>query len=103
MLHTKIDNTSALAWINRLYARADEADGCESNRLEWLERYAGYQQRNRIVVKAAYITSADNVLADALSRPLTHAHVFDEYVTQRARGGHGVRRIRITAGWTPAG
>jgi hypothetical protein len=104
VIPTLADNTATVAWVNKLFARmasATTTPPAQALRSAWLGGYAVHQHCHGVYVTATYIRSADNVLPDALSRPLTHQHVFDAYVAQLLAAGKKVTRVRVSGSWLP--
>ena len=104
VIPTLADNTATVAWVNKLFARmasATTTPPAQALRSAWLGGYAVHQHCHGVYVTATYIRSADNVLPDALSRPLTHQHVFDAYIAQLLAAGKKVTRVRVSGSWLP--
>jgi hypothetical protein len=107
VIPTLADNTATVSWINRLYARLEDTDddtvSAQAQRCSWISGYAIMQHRMSIFVTTSYITSVENILPDALSRPLTHQHIFNAYATQLQDRGLSVTHVRIPHTWLPPG
>ena len=96
-----IDNTSALAWINKLFCSvADDPSASTTQllRMHIIRLYSNYQRLQKIVVTSSFIKSEQNILPDALTRPdLTS--VFTSAIVLLQEKGLTAHRLRLPSAW----
>ncbi len=88
-----IDNQNACDWVNSLRCSVDVTKEQHLRRLEWLERYSLWVEKEGMDIRCFYLDTKANFRADALTRPHLFHLFFSDPVCSNAV------RVQIPPSW----